>query len=184
MARCSAFQADRIVIIGCAGGGEVNPGGVAGGAARRAPHVRRDDLGSEGSDQYRTAAAATVSANQWIFDDAPYYVEDLVYRRAGRVIGFDLPRFVVMQRVISRSQRESLSWTPAPPHCDRRWRAWLDTEHPSRWAWTTWADRHKVLAELRNSGLAAQATLVSLTTPTSVAACLARRSDPGWSVVA
>jgi adenylate kinase family enzyme len=119
MARCSAFQADGIVIIGCAGSGKST---LAASLAARlgAPHVRRDDLGPEGSDQYRTAAAATRSANEWIFDGAPYYVEDLVYRRAGLVVGFDLPRLVVMQRFTSRSLRESLSWTPAPPHCDRR----------------------------------------------------------------
>jgi hypothetical protein len=55
---------------------------------------------------------------------------------------------------------------------------------PARWAWTTWHDRHEELPELLKSGMATQATLVSLSTPGSVAAWLAQRSNPGWSVVA
>jgi adenylate kinase family enzyme len=182
MASRSAFEADRIVIIGCAGSGKST---LAASLAARldVPHVRRDDLGPEGSDRYRAAAAAAVSADRWIFDGAPYYVEDLVYRQAGLVVGFDLGRLVVMRRVITRSLRESLGWIPTPPHRDRRWRAWFDPEHPARWAWTTWSDRHEELAELRNSGQAAQAILVSLSTPAGVAAWLAHRSDDGWTVV-
>jgi len=179
----SAFEADRIVVIGCAGSGKST---LAAALAARlgAPHVRRDELGPEGSDLYRAGAAAAVSEQRWVFDGAPYYVEELVYGRAGLVVGFDLPRLVVMRRVIGRSLRESLSWMPAPPHRDRQWRAWLDPEHPVRWAWSTWSSRHEELSELCHSSLAAQATLVSLSTPAGVRAWLAQRSDLGWSVIA
>jgi GTPase SAR1 family protein len=52
-----------------------------------------------------------------------------------------------------------------------------------RWAWSTWDDRHRELADLRQKAVAGQATLVSLTTPGGVTAWLERRMDPGWSVL-
>jgi hypothetical protein len=116
------FDADRVVVIGCAGSGKST---LAAALAARlgAPHVRRDGLGAEGSDEYRRAAAEAVSGERWVFDGAPYFVEELVYGRADLIVGFRLSRGVVMRRVITRSLRESLGWVPAPPQRDRRWRA-------------------------------------------------------------
>jgi adenylate kinase family enzyme len=173
------FEADRIVVIGCAGSGKST---LAGALAARlgAPHVRRDGLGAEGSDEYRRAAAEAVSGDRWVFDGAPYYVEELVYGRAGLIVGFQLSRGVVMRRVITRSLRESLGWVPAPPQRDRRWRASLSREHPVRWAWSTWADRHHELTDLIDQGLANRASIVSLSTPRGVTAWLEQRTDAGW----
>ena len=175
------FDADRIVVIGCAGSGKST---LAAALAARlgAPHVRRDGLGAEGSDEYRRAAAEAVAGDRWVFDGAPYYVEELVYGRAGLVVGFHLSRHVVMRRVVTRSLRESLGWVPAPPQRDRRWRAWLDREHPVRWAWSTWADRDRELTDLIDRRLANQASIVSLSTPRGVRAWLERRPDAGWSL--
>ena len=114
-------------------------------------------------------------------DGAPYCVEELVYGRAGLVVGFRLSRRVVMRRVITRSLRESLGWVPAPQG-DRRWRAWLNREHPVRWAWSTWADRDRELVDLIDEGLADRAGVVSLSTPRGVTAWLEQRADAGWSL--
>lgn len=177
-----AFRADRTVIIGCTGSGKST---LAAALAARlgVSHISRDRLGPEGSDQYRVAAVAAVSADRWVFDGAPYYVEALVYPQATLVIGFDLPRRTVMRRVITRSLRESLKLTPPPSHRDHRWRAWLDPEHPVRWAWSTWQPRHHELDELRTSGIAGEATLVSLVTPQGVTAWLAQQPGRGWSIL-
>lgn len=118
-----------------------------------------------------------------MFDGAPYHVEALVYPQATLVIGFDLPRRTVMRRVITRSLRESLKLTPPPSHRDHRWRAWLDPGHPVRWAWYTWQPRHHELDELRTSGIAGEATLVSLVTPQGVTAWLAQQPGRGWSIL-
>ena len=175
-----AFEADRIVVIGCTGSGKSTLAAVL--AARLgAAHIRQDGLGTEGSDQYRHRAAAAVAGDRWVFDGAPYYVEELVYGRAELVVGLDLPRRVVIRGVITRSLRESLGWAPAP-HRDPRWRAWLNREHPVRWAWSTWGDRHHELGNLSERAGAGQALIVELSTPRGVTAWLERRVDPGWSV--
>jgi adenylate kinase family enzyme len=175
------FDFDRVVVIGCAGSGKST---LAAALAARlgAPHIRRDGLGVEGSDEYRRAAAEAVSGDRWVFDGARYYVEELVYGRADLILGFRLSRLVVMRRVITRSLGESLGWVPAPPQRDRRWRAWLNREHPVQWAWSTWADRHHELTDLIAHGLANQASIVSLSTPRGVTAWLDQRTDTGWSL--
>lgn len=98
-------------------------------------------------------------------------------------MGFDLPRRSVMRRVISRSARESIGSVPTPPHRDRRWRAWLDPEHPVRWAWSSWPERRHELQELLDSGTARDATVVSLSTPAGVTAWLDGRRDSGWVIL-
>jgi len=175
-AAAKAFEADRIVVIGCTGSGKSTLAAVL---AERldAAHIRQDGLGLEGSDQYVRRAATAVFGDRWVFDGAPYYVEELVYGRAELIVAFDLQRRVVMGRVITRSLRLA----PAP-HRDRSWRAWLNREHPVRWAWSTWRDRNHELANLGDQAGASQATIVELSTPRGVTAWLERRIDPGWSV--
>jgi len=181
MAQCS-WLSHRTVVIGCAGSGKSTLAAVL--ASRLGvPHIRRDWLGLEGSDEYCAAVAAAISADRWVFDGAPYYVEELVYRRATLIIGFALPRRSVMRRVIGRSVRESVGLVPTPPHLDRRWRAWLDPEHPVRWAWSSWPERRRELHELVDSGTAGEATVVSLSTPAGVNAWLDGRGDSGWLIL-
>jgi hypothetical protein len=181
IAQCS-WLSPRTVVIGCAGSGKSTLAAVL--ASRLGvPHIRRDWLGLEGSGEYRAAVAAALSVDRWVFDGAPYYVEELVYRRATLIVGFDLPRRSVMRRVIGRSVRESVGWVPTPPHRDRRWRAWLDPEHPVRWAWSSWPERRRELHELVDSGTAGEATVVSLSTPAGVTAWLDGRPDSGWVIL-
>jgi pantothenate kinase-related protein Tda10 len=72
-----AFEADRIVVIGCTGSGKSTLAALL--AARLgAVHIRRDCLGPEGSDQYRNRAAAAVIGDRWVFDGAPYGTVALV----------------------------------------------------------------------------------------------------------
>jgi hypothetical protein len=180
-AQCS-WLSHRTVVIGCAGSGESTLAALL--ASRLGvPHIPRDWLGLEGSDEYHAAVAAAISAERWVFDGAPYYVEELVYRRATLIVGFELPRRCVMRRVISRSVCASIGLVPTPPHRDRRWRAWLDPEHPVRWAWSTWPERRHELHELVDSGTAGEATVVSLSTPAGVTAWLAGHSDSGWVIL-
>jgi len=178
----SGWPSDRTVVIGCAGSGKSTLAALL--ASRLGvPHIRRDWLGLEGNDEYRAAVAAAISAERWVFDGAPYYVEEFVYRRATLIVGFDLPRRSVMRRVISRSVRESIGLVPAPPNRDRRWRSWLDPEHPVRWAWSSWPERRHELHELIGSGTTREATVVSLSTPAGVTAWLDGRGDSGWVIL-
>lgn len=97
-------------------------------------YVERDALGPEGSDEFRANVAAAVAGDQWIFDGAPYWVEDVVYPRAELVVALDYPRRVVMRRVFARSLRTRYFF-------------------PTRWAWKVWPERRREIDELERRGL-------------------------------
>ena len=94
----------RIVVVGCAGAGKTT---LSRELALRlgVPHVERDELGELGGDEYRAAVAAVARDDAWVFDGAPYFVDDVLYPRAEAVVALDYPRRTVMRRVVWRSLR-------------------------------------------------------------------------------
>jgi adenylate kinase family enzyme len=100
------------------------------------PHVERDALGELGSAEYRAAVARVSREEAWVFDGAPYYVDDIVYPRAQLVVALDYPRRVVMRRVVWRALRRPDT------------RSWRDPHHPVQWAWSVCAQRRDEIAEL------------------------------------
>jgi adenylate kinase family enzyme len=125
----------RIVVVGCAGAGKSTFSRVL---ARRlgVPYVERDELGDEGTPEQRAAVERATAGDAWIFDGAPYYVEDVVYPRAQLVVALDFPKWTVMQRVIRRALLQPDA------------RSWRDPGHPVRWAWSVWRERRVEIAEL------------------------------------
>jgi hypothetical protein len=97
------------------------------------PHVERDELGPEGSDEFRTNVAEAVAREEWIFDGAPYWVEDVVYPRAQLVVALDYPRRTVIRRATGRALRTRCFF-------------------PARWAWRVWAERRREIDELERGG--------------------------------
>jgi adenylate kinase family enzyme len=126
------LSARRIVVVGCAGAGKST---LSRELARRlrVPYVERDELGPEGSDEFRANVADVVARDEWIFDGAPYWVEDVVYPRAELVVALDYPRRVVMRRAIVRALRTRYFF-------------------PARWAWQVWAERRREIDELERRG--------------------------------
>ena len=139
----------RVVVVGCAGAGKTT---LAAALATRlgVPHVERDALGS---DEFRAAVAEAVALDGWVFDGAPYYVEDVVYRRAESVVALDYPRRVVMRRVVRRALLRPDA------------RSWRDPHHPVRWAWSVWAERRREIADLERRPELASAQLIRLSSP-------------------
>lgn len=76
-------------------------------------------------------------------DDASWVTEDqylalvgeVLWARADTLIWLDLPRTTVMRRVIGRSFRRALRHQELWNGNRESFRAWLDPEHPIRWAW-------------------------------------------------
>lgn len=117
------------MVVGCAGSGKTTLAGVL-SSRLGLPHVERDELGEEGSDEYRANVACEVAREEWVFDGAPYWVEDVVYPRAELVVALDYPRRVVMRRALFRSLRRRAPW------------------YTVRWAWRVWPERRVEIDEL------------------------------------
>jgi hypothetical protein len=115
--------------------------------------VERDDLGELGSDEFRAAVAEAVARDAWVFDGAPYYVDEVVYPRAQLVVALDYPRRVVMRRVAWRALRRPDPRSGGTPH------------HPVRWAWSVWAERRREIADLERRPELTSAQVIRLRSP-------------------
>lgn len=157
----------RVVIFGAPGSGKST-------LARRLsartglPWVERDRLGILGSDPYRRAVSDVVAEDEWIFDGAPYYVDDEVYPRADTVIIFDFAKPVVMRRVLTRSLRLLLPSRTAGAHRAAGLRSWLTADHPVRVAWTSHAARRREAADLLTRDDLHGTTVIRFRTPRDV----------------
>jgi adenylate kinase family enzyme len=149
-----------VVIVGCAGAGKTT---LAAELAARlgVPHVERDTLGELGSVDYRAAVAEVARADAWVFDGAPYYVDDILYPRAQFVVALDYPRRTVMRRVVWRALRRPDA------------RSWRDPHHPVRWAWSVWAERRRQIAELEQRSQRGSAHVIRLVSPAAARCWLA-----------
>lgn len=146
----------RLVIVGCAGSGKSSLGRAL-GEALGLPVIERDALGKLGSVAYVDAIAEMAASEHWILDGAPYFAEDLVYRRADTIVALDYPRWLVMARVVRRTVGvEFLGRSSGAHRREGIGRAITDAEHPVRWAWTSHRARHAEIAGLVTSGLSAE----------------------------
>lgn len=154
----------RIVVVGCAGAGKTT---LARELAARlgVPHVERDELGELGGDEYRAAVARVARDDAWVFDGAPYYVDEVLYPHAQVVVALDYPRRVVMRRVVWRALRRPDA------------RSWRDSSHPVRWAWSVWAERRREIAQLDRQPELAAAQVIRLHSPAAARRWLATCGD-------
>lgn len=131
----------RVVVVGCAGSGKST-------LARRLavisglPVVERDALGEEGSPEALAAITGVAVTDRWIFDGHPYYAEEIVFDAADTVVFFDLPKALVLWRVLRRTAAVELTRRPNGAHGPQGLRGLRDPTHPLRWAWTSHRARH------------------------------------------
>lgn len=95
-------------------------------------------------------AAAEQAAGGWIVDgNYGSKLQDLVDERAQLALWFDLPRRIVMARIIRRSLRRVLAREALWNGNRERWRnlvAWRPEDNIIRWAWTMHARYHRDLS--------------------------------------
>jgi adenylate kinase family enzyme len=90
---------------------------------------------------FRSDVEQIAHSPRWVTEDQYHSVlGDLLLARADVYLWLDLPRRTVMFRVIRRSMSRALTRRVLWNGNRESFRAWLDPEHPIRWAWS----RHAV----------------------------------------
>lgn len=175
--------ATRIAVIGGPGSGKTT---VAGTLARQLgiPHIELDgifhlpDWHELPVDEFRARLAHVVAEDSWIVDGNYSAVADLVWARAQCVIWLDLPRPLVMRRLLRRTltrmaRREEL-W-----HGNRERWSNLTSLDPQRsilvWAWTRHGRYRERYAAASVDPANAHITVVRLTTPAAIDRYLAEQ---------
>lgn len=142
----------RVLVAGISGAGKTTLAKRV-SAILGLPHHELDALyhGPEWRPRAEFAAdvAAFSSGEQWICDG--HYrsqLGDVLWERADTVLWLDLPRGVVMRRVIPRTfirlaRRRSL-WNGNR----ERWRTLHHADHPIRWAWSQHARRRHSIGQV------------------------------------
>jgi adenylate kinase family enzyme len=166
----------RVVVVGTCGAGKSTLSRAL--AARLSvPYVELDALHHGPSWVPRHAFATDVDAATqapcWVVDGNYGAVRDLLWSRADTIVWLDLPLWLVEWRVVRRSLARWINKTelwngnrePGPL-------AWVDPEHPVRWAWKKHREYHVRYAERFADPAWSHAARVRLRTPTQVRAFL------------
>lgn len=98
----------RVAVVGTPGAGKST---VASALARAlgVPWVELDSLyhlpdwGKPDDDEFRAKVAAALEGDGWVVDGNYHLARDLVWARADTVVWLDLPRRVVMSRLLRRT---------------------------------------------------------------------------------
>jgi adenylate kinase family enzyme len=134
----------RISVVGNSGSGK---SAFAGGLASRigVPHIELDSIfhqpnwGELADSEFRDRVAEAAEADGWVVDGNYAVVRDLVWHRADTVVWLDLPRRVVMGRIIQRSLGRVIFRRELWNGNRERW-ANLLSRDPAKsivaWAWT------------------------------------------------
>jgi adenylate kinase family enzyme len=142
----------RVAIFGTSGAGKTTLSRVL-GARLGVPVVELDALNwragwrdrvTHEPEAFLADIAAALAAEAWVTDGNYSLGRSLILGRATDIVWLDYSRWVIMSRVIRRSVLRSLSGQELWPGTGNRedWRRWIQRDHPIRWAWDTYRDRH------------------------------------------
>ena len=122
-------------------------------------------------DTFRAVVAERAEGERWVMCGNYSSALDVVWARADTVVWLDLPRRVVMRRVVGRTVRRSLTreelWNGNREPLANLYR-WDPERSIIRWAWTHHAVYHRRFADAMVDPRWASLPFVHLTTPEAV----------------
>jgi adenylate kinase family enzyme len=143
-------------------------------ALLQVPHLELDSVFHQPDwtplprDEFRARVERFAAQDGWVTDGNYSSVQDLVWQRADTVAWLDLPRHLVMRRLLWRTARRVMTrqelWNGNREH----WRAFfsLDPEQSILvWAWTTHARNQARYLAASQDPANAHLTFVRLTSP-------------------
>ena len=124
---------------------------------------------------FRGRVEALAAGDAWVIDGNYTAVRDLVWQRADTVVWIDLPRPLVMHRIIARTLRRAVRRQELWNGNREPWSNWL-TLDPERsiimWSWTQHAKYRVRYAEAMADPALAHLTFIRLRSPAEVRAFL------------
>ena len=177
---CDHRSVQRVSVVGNSGSGKSKLGAAL--AARLGvPYVELDSIFHQPGwtelprDEFRERVGALAAGEAWVIDGNYTAVRDLVWARADTVVWIDLPRALVMRRIIGRTFRRAARRQELWNGNREPWSNWL-TLDPERsiimWAWTQHAKYRVRYAEAMADPALGHLTFVRLRTPAEVRAFL------------
>lgn len=137
----------RVSLVGVSGAGKSTVGRQL-ATSLDVPFVELDaifhlpDWAELSRDEFRERVGAAVAAPGWVIDGNYSVVRDLVWDRADTVVWLDLPRRLVMRRVILRTIRRAVTrehlWNDNREPLTNFYR-WDPGQNIIRWAWVRYA---------------------------------------------
>ena len=120
-----------------------------------------------------------LAADAWVVDGNYFTVRNLVWERADTLVWFDLPRPVVMRRVVMRTLRRALTreqpWNGNREPLSNFYR-WDPQKNVIRWAWDKFPEYSERYGLATKDPPHADIRFVRLTAPHEVEAVLAQAS--------
>ncbi|MFD1783710.1 AAA family ATPase [Phenylobacterium terrae] len=184
----------RIAVVGTSGSGKSTLAERLAGALD-VPFIELDAInwqpgwvGLNATDvpEFKRRVDAAIAADAWVLAGNYGAVRDAVWSRATDLVWLDLPRGVVMRRVIRRSIVRALDGKELWPGTGNRenWRMWLSPEHPIRWAWSTYHRRKREYAQRISDPKWSHLTVHRLTRPAQAEALVRELASSAPSVSA
>jgi adenylate kinase family enzyme len=177
---CDPRTVHRVSVVGNSGSGKST---VAAALAARlgVPHVELDSIYHQPNwvplphDEFRARVAAVTAEDAWVIDGNYTAVRDLVWARADTVVWIDLPRALVMRRIIGRSFRRAARRQELWNGNREPWSNWL-TLDPERsiimWSWTQHAKYRARYAVAMGDPALRHLSFIRLRSPAEVAVFL------------